>query len=90
MVTYQITALKKRFGEQYRTTLRGLSSISVPRTLDDPHPFVRLWLADHDKAVEIAKRYRNLPPPKHTELDHRRHRILDTLFKELERRDVKI
>jgi hypothetical protein len=85
-----LATVKKKHREQYQATLRGLPSISVPHTMDDPHPFVRLWLADHDKTLEIAKRHRNISPPKHAELDHRRYRILDTLFKELEHRGIKI
>jgi hypothetical protein len=41
------------------TAARSLPPISVPQTLDEPHPIVGLWLADHDKAVKVAKRDRS-------------------------------
>jgi hypothetical protein len=77
--------------EMYDEASRNASSVQVPASLRKPHPIIAHWLADHAKDVADAKRFgRGYSPPRLTELDHRRHLILDTLFKELEKRGVKI
>ncbi len=77
--------------EMYDEASRNAASVQVSASLRKPHPIIAHWLADHAKDVADAKRFgRGYSPPRLTELDHRRHLILDTLFKELEERGYKI
>jgi hypothetical protein len=63
----------------------------VPANLRKPHAVIANWIADHAKRVADARRFgMSFSPPRLTELDRRRHLILDTLFKELEVRGYKI
>lgn len=77
--------------ERYERTLHEASTIRVPTTLTDPHPIIAKWIAEDARLVRDFKRGRNpLRPSALSELDGRRHRILDTLFKELEKRGSKV
>lgn len=66
------------------------SSIAVSALLIKPHPIIAQWLAQHEYRKREARRERDLghrvlfDPGEFTEIDHRRHRILDALFKALE------
>lgn len=72
--------------QSYDSAVAKASAITVPDTLRRPHPIVAEWIADH-KRDQFVGAYR---PKPFTQLEHRRHRILDTLFKELEKREFKI
>jgi hypothetical protein len=77
--------------EKYSEAARRAASIQIPASLRKPHPIISNWMADHARDVAEAKRFgRSFSPPRLTDLDRRRHLILDTLFKELEKRDFKI
>lgn len=71
-------------------------TLSVPRRLTRPHRIISHWLGDHARRKEEAKRERApwtrklFDPGEFSTLDRRRHRILDALFKELERLGGKI
>lgn len=55
----------------------------VKQRLSKPHPIISDWLEKHERRRRDP--YRSAPPP-WTELDKRRHRLLDAVFKELEAR----
>lgn len=77
----------------YETAMAKASSVTVPDTLRRAHPIIAEWVAEHARGIALAKRDRfasAFGPKPFTELEHRRHRILDTLFKELEKRGFKI
>ncbi len=79
--------VQERLGEAQART----STVHVPERLVKPHPVVARWLADHERRKEEARRERDpwrrnlLHPGEFMPQDRRRHRILDALFKELER-----
>jgi len=67
-------------------------AIVVPTRLIRPHPIIAAWLAEHDRLRREAKNNRSLWGPtftEWTETDHRRHRILDALFKAAARYGLK-
>jgi len=72
--------------------VRASLEISVPDRLLRPHKVVAGWIADYERRVQEARRQRDPWAQKHWkptpfgDLDRRRHRILDALFKELERK----
>lgn len=67
------------------------TTITVPERLTRPHRIIAIWLEDHARRKREAKRERDpwmrriSDPGDFTSMDRRRHRILDALFKELER-----
>lgn len=71
-------------------------SLRVPERLNKPHPIIAGWLAYPERRKQEAKRDRDpwsrdmRRPAELSEQDRRRHRILDTLFKELERQGARI
>jgi hypothetical protein len=66
-------------------------SVPVPERLSRPHPVIAKWLADHDRRKREARAEpdptrRSLHAPgKLSQSDKRQYRILDALFKALER-----
>lgn len=66
------------------------NSVNVPERILKPHPIIAKWLADHDRRKREARQERDpwrksmIDPGAMSEADHRRHRIMDTLFKTLE------
>lgn len=68
----------------------------VPSRLVKPHPIIANWLAERDRKLEEARlerdpwRTKMFAPKPFTPLEHRRHRILDALFKELQRHGAEI
>lgn len=78
---------------RHEAALKETASLRVSTTLRQPHPAIAVWLAEHERHVAIARDNRGNsrdPLPKLSELDKRRMRVLDTLFKELEKRDFKV
>jgi hypothetical protein len=71
-------------------------SFHVPERLNRPHAIIVGWLADHERRKQEAKRERDpwrrdlVRPAEFSDQDRRRHRILDALFKELERQGARI
>lgn len=72
------------------------TSVSVLEKLQRPHPVIAHWLAEHDRRKREARRERDpvmkrlTDPGEWNESDHRRHRILDALFKALEKQGGKV
>lgn len=67
----------------------------VKERLTKPHPIIAGWIADHERRRREAKASRDpwridMAPAPMTDVDHRRHRILDALFRTLEARNAKI
>ncbi len=79
--------------EEARTKI---ATISVPQRLSRPHPVIARWLAEHERRKEQARREhdplsrRILMPDEFTPVERRQHRILDALFKALEKAGAKI
>ena len=61
-----------------RAKHRGLD---VRQDIGHPHPLIERWLAEHERKRRELTHFR---PPAFTELDHRRFRFLDALFKAVE------
>jgi hypothetical protein len=72
------------------------SSLVVPERLLRPHAVIASWLAEHEEKKRQARNerdpwMRNLyRPSEFTETDRRKHRILDALFKAIERQGGKV
>lgn len=70
--------------------------LTVPERLLRPHAVIASWLAEHEEKKGRARNerdpwMRNLyRPNEFTETDHRKHRILDALFKAIERQGGKV
>jgi hypothetical protein len=66
------------------------AQVVVPERLVKPHPIIAGWLADHERKKREAKQERDpwrrrfLQPTEFTDIDRRKHRILNTLLKLLE------
>lgn len=65
-------------------------ALVVPDRLNRPHRVIANWLDEYKRKVQEAKRERDpwhrqlMAPTPFTEMDRRRHRFLDALFKALE------
>lgn len=76
--------------------LAATIEISVADRLTKPHRIIAAWLEDHDQRKREAKRERDSwvrdmrTPAEFTDQDRRQHRILDALFKALERHGASI
>jgi hypothetical protein len=55
--------------------------LDVPQEIGHPHWLIERWLAEHERKRKELTHFR---PPAFTELDHRRFRFLDALFKAME------
>jgi hypothetical protein len=67
--------------------------ISVPEKLSRPHSIISGWLEDHERRAREARRDKSSwssPPQPFSEVDRRKHRILDALFKALEQHGGKV
>ncbi|MGY4505787.1 hypothetical protein ACVWYH_009744 [Bradyrhizobium sp. GM24.11] len=70
-------------------------AIVVKERLTKPHPIIASWVADRERRRREASasrdpwQIRNAPAPL-SEIDHRRHAILDALFRALEGKGAKI
>jgi len=85
--------LPKVAEERIEAARSSSSEIVVPDKLERPHQVIAGWIDEREKQLKAAKKSRDTwgpPVTEFTELDHRRHRILDTLFKLLERNEVKV
>ena len=81
--------------EKLQTALAASSTITVPKTLRGPHPSIAAWITEHERRIAADKRDRSrwgsgFHTKPFTELERRQQRILDTLYKELEKRGFKI
>ena len=70
-------------------------SVTVPARLVHPHPVVAMWLGDRERQRELARfepnpTLRRLRAPEWTDIERRRHRILDALFKAAEKKGIRV
>jgi hypothetical protein len=86
--------LPKEIEEKLESAIRESADVTVSDRLVRPHSVIAGWLAERGRRRKEAKRDRSawgsVVVPEFTDVDHRRHRILDALFKALEKRDFKI
>lgn len=85
--------LPKVAEEKIEAALSSSPEIVVPEKLERPHRVIAGWIDEREKQQKAAKKSRDTwgpPVTEFTEVDHRRHRILDTLFKLLECKGVKV
>lgn len=74
----------------------SVSALVVPERLLRPHAVIASWLAEHEEKKRQARNerdpwMRNLyRPSDFTDTDRRKHRILDALFKAIERQGGKV
>ncbi len=72
------------------------SALAVPERLLRPHAVIASWLAEHEEKKRQARSERDpwtrdlYRPSEFTETDRRKHRILDALFKAIERQGGKV
>jgi hypothetical protein len=72
------------------------AKISVPARLVRPHRIIAGWLSEHDREKDEAKRERDpsrrqmMQPTEYTQVDRRKHRFLDALFKAVEQKGLKV
>jgi hypothetical protein len=83
--------LSSEIQRQVAAARDDLAEVSIPQRLSRPHPIVAGWLADHERRKIEARNERDpwrkkwMDPGSFSENDRRRHRILDALFKSIER-----
>jgi hypothetical protein len=78
--------------KQIKAATEG-TAVIVSERLIRPHPVIAGWLAEHERQQREARHnpiLRAMMRPNWSETDHRRHRILDTLFKAAERQGFKV
>jgi hypothetical protein len=82
--------------EKVETARSQAERSPVPKRLTKPHPVIAGWLANHERRKEEARRERDpwikrmMTPEEFTGSNRRQHRILDALFKELERQGGRV
>ena len=70
--------------------------IAVNERLAQPHAIIAKWLADHERRAKEARAERDswrrglMMPTPFTDVDRRRHRVLDALLKSLEREGISL
>lgn len=83
-------------GQLLDKVLAREATLKVNDRLVRPHPIIASWLAAHEEERRKARSERDpwrreiFAPKDFTEVDRRRHRILDALFKAIERHGGKI
>jgi hypothetical protein len=78
--------------DKIRVSAKGLQ---VSERLQKPHAIIAGWIAEHEDGRRRARQERDpwmrgLAPAPFTDEDRRRHRVLDALFKALERQGAKV
>ena len=81
--------------QQIEDAKHNAGVVIVPDRLIRPHPIIAGWLKEREEKRASARRernpwMRNLIPSDWTETEKRRHRILDTLFKAVEKQGIRI
>jgi hypothetical protein len=80
--------LPKDVADKLGAAREHTKEVIVPERLARPHPIIAGWIDERRRRREDAKRdpwrTQRLSDLNFTEMDHRRHRILNTLFKTLE------
>ncbi len=81
----QPPTLPPELEQQLAAARKETADIVVPERLTRPHSVIAGWLAEHDKRKQDPWLRQHSKVPEFTIIERRRHRILDTLFKTLER-----
>jgi hypothetical protein len=88
--------LQPEIQQAYDKAEEKADAIHVPERLHRPHAIIAAWLNDHEERRRAARLERdpwfrdsNTPKP-FTDQDRRRHRILNAMFKELERQGYRV
>ncbi|WP_420267634.1 hypothetical protein [Halomonas lysinitropha] len=81
------SATKSIPGPKQKSSAKSAPYLSVPTQLRNPHRIIAAWLEEHQRSRENARRSTlpGLAPTPFTSVDRRRQRILDTLFKAIEK-----
>jgi len=86
--------LPKEVEEKLSAARERTKNVTFPERLGRPHAIIASWIDERKRQREDAKRdpwrTHRLSELNFTEMDHRRHRILDTLFKTLEQHGFKV
>ncbi len=86
--------LPKEIEDKLSAAQARTRDVTVPERLGRPHPIIAGWLAERARQKQDARndpwRSRRLSELNFTDVDHRRHRILNTLFKTLEGHGFKV
>jgi hypothetical protein len=88
-------ALDPEIAEQLQAAREKAADVVVPASLRRPHPLIAAWLEEHSSKLAEARRDRHMwgsayRPQPFTDLDRRQQRILDTLFKAVEKRGLTV
>jgi len=89
-------ALPPEVKQQADKARSSASALVVPERLLRPHAVIASWLAEHEEKKRRARNERDpwrrdlYRPSEFTETDRRKHRILDALFKAIERQGGKV
>lgn len=88
-------ALDPEIAEQLQAAREKAADVVVPASLRRPHPLIAAWLEEHSRKLAEARRDRHMwgsayRPQPFTDLDRRQQRILDTLFKAVEKRGLTV
>jgi hypothetical protein len=78
---------------KFDEALQKSAALEVPESLRRPHAVIAAWIADHARRVADSKRDKGswaVRVEPLSDLDHRRHRILDTIFKAAEKMSFKV
>lgn len=83
--------LDPEIAEQLQAARERTVDVVVPKNLRRPHPLIAAWIEEHARKLAEARRDRHLwgsayKPQPFIDLDRKQQRILDTLFKAVERR----
>lgn len=82
--------------EVIRAEAERIGAIAIPERLARPHPVIAGWIEDHrSRQMEARRKRREWPRvswavPDFTEADRRRHRVLNALFRALEKHGAAI
>lgn len=90
--TTRVEELAPELAAGLSAAMEKVGTIQVPARLQKPHAIIAGWLAEHHRQIELAKRDRwgsHYRPRDFSPMGRRRHRLLDALFKELERQGAK-
>jgi hypothetical protein len=84
----------KEVEDKLSATREQTKGVTVPERLGRPHPIIAQWLDERERQKREARndpwRRQRLSELNFSEMDHRRHRILSTLFKTLEQHGFKV
>lgn len=92
----KLPKLAPEIQEKAETARAQAEKMLVSKRLTKPHPIIARWLADHERRKQEARRERDPwikcmgMPKEFSPTERRQHRILNALFKEIERQGGRI